>query len=337
MKFKEVSTLNIRQEFNSLFGYYPYELVEAALLPLLAKETDYCIDEPMNITHIFYAELNDIVQRSLIAYHQTHIYHEKQLVNENLKELSNIIHTLKEIIPISYIFCKNPEHDYASLTLVLKQHEYKPFNEIQNALSFGLAAYPKITCLVHAYNTMQDLISSGHFYFADLCNSTNCIYQNGNEPALFTTNFNALAESRLQATIVFKQNSHKASNFFAGAKHYIKRRENAMGTFMLQQACEFAYRSLIVAFKDKDIKSHDLIVLRKHVANYEPKIIGSFCPKIKKEVRLLTLLQEAYVKARYDHSFEIDGTQTMVLMNLTDNLIKGVHTLFNQYLVTNTE
>ncbi len=328
MKVNQIHQLNIEQDMNSLFNYYPAELIEAALLPLLAKENDYYLDEPMNITHVFYAELNDIIQRFLVANQQAKPKTEVDIANEYSKD---IIQILTRLVPIAYIFCKAPNHTYASLHIVLNQHEYKPFDEIEKAVNFSLLAYPKITCTIHAYGTITDMIIKGHFYFSNLCVPTNCIYQTDNEFKLPLPNTQFLATKRLNSSQAFTKNLNKATSFLEGAKDFFKKNKDDMVAFMLQQACEFGYRSLIIAFKGKDIKSHDLIVLRKHISIYEPKVIGLLNVKIKKEIALLHLLNEAYVKARYDFTYQIGDDQLLVLVDATNNLLTGVKQLFEHY------
>ena len=328
MKFNQVYQSNFEENIINLFNYYPAELIEAALLPLLAKENDYCIDEPMNITHIFYAELNDIIQRCLIINQQEQL----KCKIKHSKNLRSIIQTLKALVPVAYVFCKVPDHDYANLHVVVSQHEYKPFDEIRKAVDFCLLAYPKITCVVHAYGTIKDLITKGHFYYSNLCTQENCIYQQHTTFTLPLANNQLLENNKIKTATIFFKNIDKAFSFFEGAKRFLKNNEVAMCAFMLQQACEFAYRGLITAYKGKDIKTHDLIILRKHIAIYEPKIMGLIDRRIKKEISLLHLLNEAYVKARYDFGYQITDNQLSILLKYTENLLAGVKKIFEQNL-----
>lgn len=327
MKFNQIHKPNFEQDMNSLFNYYPTELIEAALLPLLAKENDYCIDEPMNITHVFYAELNDIIQRCLLQSQQTKLKH-----NKNSTDITAIIQLLTTLVPVAYIFCKHPNHTCANLHIVLDQHHYKPFDEIEKAANFSLLAYPKITCTVHAYGTITDRINKGHFYYSNLCVQKNCIYQRKINFDLPLSPAHLWAKNKIYTMSIFTHYIDKAFTFLTGAQRFLKNNETTTSAFMLQQACEFAYRSLIIAFKAKEIKSHDLILLRSNISIYEPQIIGLFHTKIKKEISLLTLLNEAYVKARYDFGYQIGGDQLAVLNDATTNLIEGVKQLFEQYL-----
>lgn len=331
MKLNKSNVATIERDMISIFNYYPPELIEASLLPLLAKENDYCINEPMNITHVFYAELNEVIQRSLLIYQQEKFKVKTASSAKYARNIGEIIQILIAIIPVSYIFCKDPNHKFANLHIVLKQYEYKPFDEIEKAVIFSLLPYPKITCTVHAYGTTTDLIGKGHFYFSNLCVLANCIYQNDNEFKLPLPNAQLLATKKLNSIQVFTKNFTKAISFLDGAKVFQKKNENNMAAFMLQQTCEFAYRSLIMAFKGKDIKSHDLIVLRNQISIYEPQIFDLTKLSHKKEINLLQTLNESYVKARYDFSYQISTSQLLVITNAIENILEGVAHLFEIY------
>ncbi len=331
MKLLKIDTNSIACDMISLFNNYPPELIEAALLPLLAKDNDYCINEPMNVTHVFYAELNELMQRSLQFYLQSKfkdgIFHE----NHYPKSIFEIIQILTVIVPVSYIFCKDPNHKFANLHVVLHKHEYKPFEEIEKAVNFSLIAYPKITCTIHSYGTITDLINKGHFYFSNLCIPTHCIYQNESEYKFIKPDSQILAANNIFTIQLFTKKLNKAVSFFEGAKVFNKKNEDDMVVFMLQQSCEFAYRSLIITFKGKDIKSHDLIILRKQISIYEPQIMGLTKLSLKKEINLLNILNEAYAKARYDSSYHVAPTQLPILFLAIKNIIEGVTKLFNEY------
>ncbi|TCC90063.1 HEPN domain-containing protein [Pedobacter frigiditerrae] len=323
---------NLTQEFNSLFSYYPADLIEAALVPLMPASADE-IDEHTAIQQLFYAELTEIIHGNLIAYQQTKANEQANTAeNEALTDAKSIINILTPIIPIGYVFFQQGKLNSGNLTFVVDRYEYKPIDEVHQAVNFSLMAYPKITFEIHTYGTMVNLISNGHFYYATLCAQKNCIYQKKAHYNLPSPNPVLLAANRLNAAILFKQNSDKALSFMNGAKQYLERNENTMAVFMLQQACEFTYRGLIMVFKGKNIKSHELVMLRKQLTHYAPQVIGLFHPKPKKELRLLTFLQEAYIKARYENAYQIDQEQALELVIATSSLMKGVQTLFDDYL-----
>ncbi|TKC10420.1 HEPN domain-containing protein [Pedobacter polaris] len=330
MKPKQILILDYEKELNSLFRYYPTELIESSLLPLLPPDDE--INEHMSITHLFYAELNYITQRCLASYQQNYKDEEFDEENYTLKDLSAIVKILKEIIPVGYIFYHCASTNNCSLTIVLDQYLYKPLDDIQSLVNFTLLAYPNISCAIHAYSTMANMITQCHFYYATLCIRANCIYQRSTDFMLPKPNLIYLAENQLKTKTEFKHHTQKATNFFEGAKSFLDNQEHGMAAFMLQQACEFSLRSLIVAFKGKDFRSHELLVLRKHALHYCPGLMGLFNPIQRKELHLFTILEEAYIKARYESTYQIDELLLTTLFNATANLIIGVQQLFEEWV-----
>lgn len=332
MKLNPTQQLDYENEISSLFKHYPIELIQASLLPLLPNNAVFNI-ESLNIKQLFYLELNTIMQRCLFAYHHNNSYPEPiEEEKINLKNIQAIVKMLKEVIPISYIFCNTPSQEHCNLTIVLDQYLYQPLEQAESLVKFTLHNHLNISCKLFTYGTMTDLIRNGHFYYGNFCVKENCIYQRNDRFNLPVSNTDLLATSKTQAIANFKQHSHKANNFFMGAQHFLIEKEYEMAAFMLQQACEFTFNSVLVAFMDKPIRSHDLLTLRKQASHYLPKIIGSLHDKPKKEVQLLSQIQGAYIKARYDEHYQITTEQLMVLITATQQFTQRVQFAFEELI-----
>lgn len=332
MKFNPIQLLDYEHEFNSIFKHYPIELIEASLLSLIPNATTF-VPEELTITQLFYQELNVSIQRCLHSYQQHFSYPEPAKdETTNLKSIYTIVKMLKEIIPLGYIFCNNPDQDHCSLTIVLDQYLYQPLKEAESLVNFVLLGHLNISCRLFTYGTMTDLIRHGHFYYGKLCVQANCIYQR-------TPNFNLtipdpvlLAAAESQAITNFSLYKNKANNFFAGAERFFLHQEYAMSAFMLQQACEFTFNGILIVFKGKSIKSHDLLTLRKQASHYLPKLIGLFHYKPKKEGLIISQIQEAYIKARYDEHYQLTSEPLMTLITATKQFMGGVQATFDELI-----
>ena len=78
-----------------------------------------------------------------------------------------------------------------------------------------------------------------------------------------------------------------------------------MATFMLHQTCEQLYRLIILIFRRKNFKSHQLQLLRKEAAFYYPLIYNVFDVKESKELKYIALLQDFYLGVRYQDDYFI--------------------------------
>jgi HEPN domain-containing protein len=330
MKPNSIQILDYEHELNSVFKHYPAELIEASLLPLLPNTVAF-IPEELTITQLFYQELNTVIQRCLLTYHQHHSYPEPaQETTINLKNTQAIVKMLKEVIPVGYIFCNNPSQEHCSLTIVLDQYLYQSLEEAQSLINFVLLSHRNISCKLFTYGTMVDLISNGHFYYSNFCVLANCIYQRSNSFNFIKPNPVLLTSTKLNAIANFKQHNNKANNFFLAAQHFLLCEEYGMATFMLQQTCEFTFNAILIALKGKSTKSHNLLILRKQASHYLPQLIGLFHHKPKKEICILNQIQDAYIKARYDEHYRIDPEQLVILITATKQFIHGVQVIFEE-------
>ncbi|SFG88353.1 HEPN domain-containing protein [Pedobacter insulae] len=252
-------------------------------------------------------------------------------INYNSKSISAIISFISEVIPISYIFCSRTSMKRTDLIIVTDQYRYKTFDEIYTLLDFAILGHKNINCTVYAYGAMYDFLLKGHLYFSAICTPENCVYQSiptFNLPKIDQIKCNELIAS---SSVLFNQNIHKALTFFSGARQFANESERTIAAFMLQQACELTYRSLLLSLRGKEIKCHDLIVLRKHLSHFVPTIIGVFDSNEDVELNMLTSIQEAYINARYDPTYEIALEKLVKAISASNSLIQAAQEIFNYH------
>ncbi|MEJ5995196.1 HEPN domain-containing protein [Pedobacter sp. Du54] len=243
--------------------------------------------------------------------------------------LTPVVNFLKEVIPSSYIFRTTASANRTDLIIIMDQYKYKPFDEIHTLLDFAVLGHENINCTVYTYGTIYEFLSKGHLYFSSLCTPKNCVYQsnpNFSLPLLHPEKRNELIE---KSQVLFNQNIQKAITFFKGACKFVNESESTISAFMLQQACELTYRSLLLTLRGKQVKCHDLIVLRKHLSHFAPAIIGVLDTEEAKEIALLTSIQEAYIKSRYDQTYKISLNELADSISAADKLIKSAKEIFN--------
>lgn len=242
-----------------------------------------------------------------------------------------VVQFLQEVVPASYIFCSFASADRTDLIVVMDQYKYKPFQEIHSLLDFALLGHTNVNCTVYTYATIHEFLSKGHIYFSALCTPENCVYKNTTCFALPRLNPNQCDELIDTSTKSFYQNIQKALTFFRGAIQLTDESERTISAFMLQQACELTFRTLLLSLRGKQVKCHDLVVLRKHLKHFAPTIIGIFDDDEEKEVKLLSTIQEAYIKARYDQSFKITRDELEKSIQVANELIHCAKNIFKYH------
>jgi HEPN domain-containing protein len=320
----------IETQLNNFFNYYPLEFIEESIESVFQSILPHPL-ETLSYMSLFYEELNLMIRNCASLYTQNRHKFTSALANRNLKNLDAIVCFLKEVIPTGYIFCTTANSARIDLLIIMDKYKYKPFDEMRSLLDFAMLGHQNINCTIHAYGTIYDMLLKGHLYYSAVCVPENCVYQSEEEFSLPSINKQQYLSILNQSKVIFKQNINKALSFFKCAKQFLNSDENTMAAFMLQQACELSFRSLLLSLRGKEVKCHDLIVLRKHLSHFDPSIIGMFDENEQEELNILTAIQQAYIKARYDQNYEISTSELIKLINASEKFIQSAQKIFDNY------
>lgn len=331
----QINQLIGEQELTNFFKHYPIEFIQESLASVFEPILPYPQNEDtFSYTMLFYEELNHMIRNCALLTQQIELKDTILIKNNpNIKNLKAIIYFLKELIPASHIFCNTISEERIDLIIIIDRYGYKPYDEIRTLLDFAIFGHPNLNCTVYTYGTISDILTKGHIYFSAVCIPENCVYQRASDcflPLLSPEQYTIVAH---KATTCFNENIHQAINFFNGAQQYLMLQETTMAAFMLQQACELSYRSLILSLRGKEIKCHDLIILRKHLSHFAPEIIGAFDKEEQKELKILAQIQEAYIKSRYDQHYQVCMQELTIHIDAVDHFIQVVQQIFNNKLL----
>ncbi len=308
-------------QVSNFFKHYPLEYVQENITTLFEKIIPISTENPsVPSTYLFYEELNLVLKNcELLHKHESGSF------------IHPVIRFLKEVIPTSYIFCNYASAFRTDLIIVMDQYKYKPFDEIHSLLDFAVLGHKNINCTVYTYSTIHEFLSKGHLYFSSLCTPENCVYKN-------TMNFSLpllSTEKRMElidtSTQLFNQNMQKALAFFNSARELANESECTISGFMVQQACELTFRSLLLSLRGKQVKCHDLVILRKHLSHFAPTIVGLFDEDEDKEIKLLTSIQETYIRSRYDQTYRVSSNELEKFILAASKLIQNAKQIFNYH------
>ncbi|MES2653049.1 MAG: HEPN domain-containing protein [Bacteroidota bacterium] len=312
-------------QVSNFFKHYPIEYVQENIAALFEKVIPHPTENPsIPSTYLFYEELNLVLKNCEFLYK-----YEKSATKVN--SIHPVVRFLKEVIPASYIFCSRASAFRTDLIIVMDQYKYKSFDEIHTLLDFAVLGHKKINCTVYTYATIHEFLSKGHLYFSAICTPENCLYKNATNIALPLLSTEKCLELIDTSTQLFNQNIQKALTFFNGARSLANESECTVSGFMIQQACELTFRSLLLSLRGKQVKCHDLVVLRKHLSHFAPTIIGIFDKDEEKEIKLLTSIQEAYIRSRYDQTYKISNNELEKFILAASKLIQNAKQIFNYH------
>nr|WP_016948584.1 MULTISPECIES: HEPN domain-containing protein [unclassified Rickettsia] len=115
--------------------------------------------------------------------------------------------------------------------------------------------------------------------------------------------------------------------WFKSGKYFLKTSKNALeeeifniSAFLLHQATESFYSTILLVFSNYKPKLHDLEKLSSMAENYNSELLQVFPIATPEQKECFTLLKEAYVKARYDKNYKITKEQLLYLIERIEKL-----------------
>ncbi|MCC8377187.1 MAG: HEPN domain-containing protein [Rickettsia endosymbiont of Graphium doson] len=90
--------------------------------------------------------------------------------------------------------------------------------------------------------------------------------------------------------------------------------------FELHQATESFYSAILLVFSNYKPKLHDIEKLSSMAENYSSELLQVFPIATPEQKKCFTLLQKAYVDARYDKNYKITKEQLFYLIERIEKL-----------------
>lgn len=159
-----------------------------------------------------------------------------------------------------------------------------------------------ICCSLHSERNLLEALKDGHIFYSLHCKPENLVYDDG-ERTYPATPPELLATIKQKIRTGFRQYIQKALDFSETAGYLIDTRPSDITLFLLHQAAELTYRGILNHLNGYDKKTHEIRALKKYVRRCAPQLCAIFSDDTKEESRLLSLLESAYLKARYEQEF----------------------------------
>jgi len=118
----------------------------------------------------------------------------------------------------------------------------------------------------------------------------------------------------------FKEWFESGNTFYHQFEHIFKHGKYKNAAFQLHQAAESFYKTVLLVFTNYRPKGHYLDSLSSTVCAFSPKFLTVFPMATDQQKKCFDLLNEAYVRARYDSRYKITKKQL-------EYLAKCVHKL----------
>jgi len=165
-----------------------------------------------------------------------------------------------------------------------------------------------VNFIVHTYQDVNAQLAQGRPFFVDIARDGIVIYE---APGYPLTSPKPLApeEARAEAQRHFK-------HWFPLGRHALKLAQDSIAdevprdaAFLLHQAAERLYHCVLLVLALYSPKSHRLTVLRSQAERIAPQLIDVWPRDSRFAKRSFTILDRAYVGARYSDAYEISGEE----------------------------
>lgn len=165
-----------------------------------------------------------------------------------------------------------------------------------------------VTLIVHDIGFLNRKLKKGQYFFSDIKKEGIMLYDSGNfelaeEKPLSPKERAGFAKADFKQWFETAKESYRSHelNFYEG--QYKK------SAFELHQTAEALYSCVELVFSNYKPKSHDLDELVHLAANHNPAFITAFPRNTDEQKKCFELLNDAYVKARYDKDYKITKEQ----------------------------
>lgn len=189
-----------------------------------------------------------------------------------------------------------------------------------------------VSLIVHSLREVNTLLKEGRYFFVDVRRDGVVLYQLDDEPLAMPGRITA-EEARQMASAYFDDRLPHARKFLKGAAFYHAEQDLKESAFLLHQAIEQAYSTLLLVLTNYSPPSHNIRFLRGLAEGQAEDLADAWPRNQQRYVSWFNVINEAYVKARYSPHFEISGEALQWLLERTELLISRIETVCQQYLI----
>ncbi len=127
----------------------------------------------------------------------------------------------------------------------------------------------------------------------------------------------------------FKSGLDKAEKCYQGAHHYRQIQAPALAMFALHQTVEMIFRTAAISLYGHEKRTHSIRSLKRFNRNLAPQLNDVFPADTQEEERLLKLLEDAYLDARYNTKYKVDHSDISTISDRVVLLLELATGLFH--------
>ena len=176
----------------------------------------------------------------------------------------------------------------------------------------GAELSTRVNAIGHTIDEVNKAISDGNYFFCDIKKEGILLYNSGNYKLAKPKKLN-LAARLGKAKSHFQCWFKSAEEFIAGYSDSFTRENFKLSAFLLHQATERLYHTILLVFTDYKPRLHDLEELAVKTSRIDSRINSIFPRKTERDQYLFYLLKKSYTEARYNMHFKISREELEIL------------------------
>ena len=174
----------------------------------------------------------------------------------------------------------------------------------QNKLRRDTDLETTLSVIFHGIDYLNAEIENGNYFFMDILHEGIMLYDSGKFSLSAPKPLNS-ADRKHKAGLYFDKWIRGADEFMIDYNNAFVRGSYDQAAFLLHQATERLYTSLILVYTDYKPKTHDLEKLYRQICKLDSRFKTIFPRTTEEEERLFQLLKKAYIDSRYKLDYKV--------------------------------
>ena len=158
--------------------------------------------------------------------------------------------------------------------------------------------------IFHGIDYLNEEIENGNYFFVDILKDGVMLYDSGKFQLSSPKPLNP-ADRKNKAQLYFNKWFETGNRFYEISLSQLQKGWYNEAAFLLHQATERFYASVLLVYTDYKPKSHDLEKLDRQARKINVRFKTIFPHTTPEEERLFTLLKKAYIDSRYKMDYSI--------------------------------
>jgi predicted nucleotidyltransferase/HEPN domain-containing protein len=162
-----------------------------------------------------------------------------------------------------------------------------------------------IQMIFHDINFVNKELEEAHFFFVDIYKEGTMLYNAGNFELIKPPKELSPATRAYLAQQYFDVRYPEAIEFFDTVIDTVEKQRLKIAIFILHQAAERFYQTILLVFTHYKPRTHDLVILNKQSCAADARIKKVFPNKTEEEKHRFEVLVKAYIDSRYQPNYVV--------------------------------